>query len=186
MTGTVSTASGQHTQTLALNAASVVSLGKADAAQPAATAATDEELSAHATNAAPHPGKFTNHAALSNLSWTASGHTGTPARIAGFFEGGAAGYAGFGEGLYLDGSDNIAVSNNYLRVIGITVDTKGSYLTNSQGIRGPGGLHGFDLDDVGGLVDIAGSPVLVFKQIGSARWDKNQNLNGSTSSNGTF
>lgn len=55
-----------------------------------------------------------DHAALSNLAWTASGHTGTPARLAGFFEGGAAGYGGFGAGVYLDGSDNIAVSNDII------------------------------------------------------------------------
>ncbi|OQA32333.1 MAG: hypothetical protein BWY57_02024 [Betaproteobacteria bacterium ADurb.Bin341] len=55
-----------------------------------------------------------DHAALSNLSWTASGHYGAPARLAGFFEGGMAGYAGFGWGLYLDGSDNIAVSNDII------------------------------------------------------------------------
>jgi hypothetical protein len=55
-----------------------------------------------------------DHAALSNLAWTASGHTGTPARLAGFFEGGAAGYAGFGAGVYLDGDDNIAVSNDII------------------------------------------------------------------------
>jgi hypothetical protein len=56
----------------------------------------------------------TDHTVLSNLLWTASGHTGTPARLAGFFEGGAAGYAGFGAGLYLDGSDNITISNAVL------------------------------------------------------------------------
>jgi hypothetical protein len=56
----------------------------------------------------------TDHSVLSNLLWTASGHTGTPARLAGFFEGGAAGYAGFGAGLYLDGSDNITISNAVL------------------------------------------------------------------------
>ena len=56
----------------------------------------------------------TDHSVLSNLVWTASGHTGTPARLAGFFEGGAAGYAGFGAGLYLDGSDNITISNAVL------------------------------------------------------------------------
>jgi hypothetical protein len=56
----------------------------------------------------------TDHTALSNLAWTASGHSGTPARIAGFFEGGSAGYAGFGPGMYLDGDDNIAVSNDVL------------------------------------------------------------------------
>lgn len=55
-----------------------------------------------------------DHAALSNLSWTAGGHYGTPARLAGFFEGGMAGYAGFGLGMYLDGDDNIAVSNEII------------------------------------------------------------------------
>ena len=59
-------------------------------------------------------GQIENHAGASNLAWTASGHTGTPARIAGFLEGGSAGYIGFGPGLYLDGSDNIAVSNAVL------------------------------------------------------------------------
>jgi hypothetical protein len=56
----------------------------------------------------------TDHSALSNLVWTASGHTGTPARIAGFLEGGSPGYVGFGAGLYLDGSDNITISNAVL------------------------------------------------------------------------
>jgi hypothetical protein len=56
----------------------------------------------------------TDHTALSNLGWTASGHTGTAARLAGFFEGGQAGYAGFGAGMYLDDDDNIAVSNSVI------------------------------------------------------------------------
>jgi hypothetical protein len=55
-----------------------------------------------------------NHAELSNLLWTASGHTGTPARLAGFFEGGAAGYSAPGAGLYFDGDDKLAVSNAVL------------------------------------------------------------------------
>ena len=52
-----------------------------------------------------------DHSTLSNITWTASGHTGTPARLAGFFEGGAAGYSALGAGLYFDGSDNLCVSN---------------------------------------------------------------------------
>jgi hypothetical protein len=52
------------------------------------------------------------HSALSNLNWTASGHTSTPARIAGFLEGGSAGVIGIGTGLELDGSDNLNVSAN--------------------------------------------------------------------------
>jgi hypothetical protein len=55
-----------------------------------------------------------NHAALSSLLWTASGHTGTPARLAGFFEGGQAGYSSPGAGLYFDGDDKLAVSNAVL------------------------------------------------------------------------
>jgi hypothetical protein len=63
--------------------------------------------------AAPSSGTF-DHTALSNLSWTASGHTSTPARIAGFLEGGSAGVIGIGAGLELDGSDNLNVSNAVL------------------------------------------------------------------------
>lgn len=59
-------------------------------------------------------GGGTNHAELTNLAWTDSGHTGTAGRLAGFFEGGAAGYGGFGAGVYLDGDDNIAISNAVL------------------------------------------------------------------------
>lgn len=55
-----------------------------------------------------------SHAVLSNLTWTASGHSGTPARLAGFFEGGAAGYSAPGAGLYFDGSDNLTVSNDII------------------------------------------------------------------------
>jgi hypothetical protein len=55
-----------------------------------------------------------DHAALSNLTWSASVHTGTPARVAGFLEGGYPGYVGFGAGLYLDDNDDIVVSNSVL------------------------------------------------------------------------
>jgi hypothetical protein len=72
-----------------------------------------------------------DHAALSNLTWTASGHTGTPARLAGFFEGGAAGYAGFGPGMYLDGSDNIAVSNDI--IAGATLGATSLQPANTSG-----------------------------------------------------
>ncbi len=59
-------------------------------------------------------GGVTDHAALSNLTWAASGHSGTPARLAGFFEGGAAGYSALGAGLYFDGSDSLSVSNDII------------------------------------------------------------------------
>jgi hypothetical protein len=55
-----------------------------------------------------------DHTALSNLAWTDSGHTGTAGRVAIFSEGGAAGYAGFGAGAYLDNDDNISVSNDII------------------------------------------------------------------------
>jgi len=55
-----------------------------------------------------------DHAGLSNLTWTASGHTGTAGWLAGFFEGGVAGYSGPGAGLYFDGSDLLAVSNDII------------------------------------------------------------------------
>jgi hypothetical protein len=56
----------------------------------------------------------TDHSELDNLAWTDSGHTGTPARLAGFFEGGLAGYSGLGSGLYFDGSDNLSISNSVI------------------------------------------------------------------------
>ena len=56
-----------------------------------------------------------DHAALStNLRWSASGHYGTPARLAGFFEGGMAGYSYLGTGLYFGGSDELCVSNEVI------------------------------------------------------------------------
>ncbi len=45
----------------------------------------------------------TDHTALDNLSWTASGHTGTAARVAIFSEGGAAGLGTLGSNLSWDG-----------------------------------------------------------------------------------
>ena len=97
---------------------------------------------------------FSNHASLSNLTWTASGHSGTPARLAGFFEGGMAGYAGFGLGMYLDGDDNIAVSNGVISgaALGATAiqpaDTNGwetgshaSFLTSEQDLAALRAYH---------------------------------------------
>jgi hypothetical protein len=55
-----------------------------------------------------------DHALLDNLAWIGSGHTGTAGRVAFFGEGGIAGEMGFGAGLYLDGDDNIAVSNSVI------------------------------------------------------------------------
>jgi hypothetical protein len=51
-----------------------------------------------------------DHTALSNLLWTASAHSGTVARIAGFLEGGMPGYIVPGANLELDGSDNLNVT----------------------------------------------------------------------------
>jgi len=68
-----------------------------------------------------------NHSALSNLTWTASGHEGIAGRLALFSEGGQAGYAGFGAGMYLDGDDNIAASN---QVTGASIAAAGG-LTNA-------------------------------------------------------
>jgi hypothetical protein len=56
----------------------------------------------------------TDHSALSNLTWTASGHTGTAGRLAMFSEGGQPGYSAIGPGLYLDGSDTLSVSNSII------------------------------------------------------------------------
>lgn len=56
----------------------------------------------------------TNHAELINTDWTSSGHSGTPARLAGFFEGGMAGYSALGPGLYFDGSDFLSLSNDII------------------------------------------------------------------------
>jgi hypothetical protein len=67
-----------------------------------------------------------DHATLGNLHWTASGHTGTPARIAGFFEGGAAGYATIGTDLELDGSEGINVTSTLA-----TVTSRGASTTNT-------------------------------------------------------
>jgi hypothetical protein len=55
-----------------------------------------------------------DHATLTNLDWTATGHYGTPARLAGFFEGGMAGYSYLGAGLYFGGSDELSVSNDII------------------------------------------------------------------------
>ena len=56
----------------------------------------------------------TNHAELIGLDWTSSGHSGMPARLAGFFEGGMAGYSALGPGLYFDGSDFLSLSNDII------------------------------------------------------------------------
>jgi len=114
ITGTVVTTSGAHVQTLALNAASVASLALADSALTNLTEGSGVTITGTGRTRTIAATGTTDHSALSNLDWIATGHTGTPARLAGFFEGGSAGYAGFGEGMYLDGSDNIAVSNAVL------------------------------------------------------------------------
>jgi hypothetical protein len=67
-----------------------------------------------------------DHTTLGNLHWTASGHTGTPGRIAGFFEGGAAGYATVGTDLELDGSEGINVTSTLQTVTG-----RGATTTNA-------------------------------------------------------
>jgi len=75
---------------------------------------TSNEMAAGTVAAFLADSNTTDHSALDNLAWADSGHTGTPARLAGFFEGGAAGYAGMGAGVYMDGSDNIAVSHDII------------------------------------------------------------------------
>jgi hypothetical protein len=68
-----------------------------------------------------------DHSALSNVLWTASGHTGTVGRIAGFLEGGAAGFVVVGSGLELDGSDNLNVTNSPMATFAVS----SGYATNS-------------------------------------------------------
>lgn len=127
-----------------------------------------------------------DHADLSNLAWTASGHTGTPARLAGFFEGGAAGYAGFGAGIYLDGDDNLAVSNEVISgaasgaVAYTWGDHAGLYLTADQYSgtvnQVSGGLLtiNVDLDTIGlssgAVAGIIGSMMSTGRVYGATYW----------------
>jgi hypothetical protein len=55
-------------------------------------------------------GTFTGNVTPTNTQgWTQTGITGTPARIAGFLEGGSAGYVKAGSGLMIDSDDNLVV-----------------------------------------------------------------------------
>lgn len=65
----------------------------------------------------------TDHAALSNLPWTSSGHTGTASRLAGFDGGGAAAY-------YQIGVDVQAYDADLSTIAGLTV-ARGSLIVGS-------------------------------------------------------
>lgn len=101
-------------------------------------------------------GGTSDHAALDNLTWTASGHTGTAARLAGFFEGGAAGYSGPGAGLYFDGSDLLAVSNDIISgaAAGTVAQAWGDHSTNGY-LQDFSTLTGADVSAAGGPTNAA-------------------------------
>ena len=82
-----------------------------------------------------------DHSALTNLAWTASGHTGTVGRIAGFLEGGAAGYIIPGSNLELDGSDN-------LNVTGLVTAAQLEGATNTATLAASGVLTNYDAREV--------------------------------------
>jgi len=82
-----------------------------------------------------------DHSALSNVLWTASGHTGTVGRIAGFLEGGAAGFVGIGSGLELDGSDNLNVTNSPMAAFAVSSGVASNSLKwNTVALQGNTGI----------------------------------------------
>jgi len=107
----------------------------------------------------------TDHAALSNLTWTASGHSGTPARLAGFFEGGAAGESYLGAGLYFGGSDELSVSNEIIA---------GAALGASA--LQPADTNGFEVGSHGAFVttnqltDATATPRVIWDSVETNRW----------------
>jgi hypothetical protein len=108
-----------------------------------------------------------DHSALSNVLWTASGHTGTVGRIAGFLEGGAAAYVIPGSNLEIDGSDNLNVTGlvtaaqltgatNTATLAASGVLTNGASVTIAGGGTITGGLT-FDYGTMtAGRLDMAG------------------------------